>query len=124
MNDIINSRDSLGKTALHLAAANNNPHYEMFHTLLKHPKLNPNLTQTESGWTVMHQCLYSGKLVLALGLLKARPDTDLLVRDKEGIRCLELLNVRLKLCLSVANRWARAVGGICILNLPIIPTYA
>ncbi|KAH9264495.1 hypothetical protein BASA83_012028 [Batrachochytrium salamandrivorans] len=61
--------------------------------LIHSPKLNINLQDLESGYTVLHKCIYHGCLEMAVKILQFRPDADLTIKDKEGYTCLDLLNV-------------------------------
>eukprot|EP00842_Homolaphlyctis_polyrhiza_P001685 jgi/Hompol1/2517/HPOL_000072-RA len=65
--------------------------------LVTSPKTNINLQDLESGSTVLHKCLYNGHLTVALFILRSRPDVDLSIKDKEGLTCLDLLNMTMPL---------------------------
>ncbi|KAI8928109.1 hypothetical protein BC831DRAFT_449843 [Entophlyctis helioformis] len=64
---------------------------------IRSPRLNINLQDLESGYTLLHKALYNGHLALALFMLRSRPDVDLTLKDKEGYTCLDLLNASMKL---------------------------
>ncbi|KAH6563049.1 hypothetical protein BASA62_008794 [Batrachochytrium salamandrivorans] len=64
--------------------------------LIHSPKLNINLQDLESGYTVLHKCIYHGCLEIAVKILQFRPDADLTIKDKEGYTCLDLLNMTTK----------------------------
>ncbi|KAH6601905.1 hypothetical protein BASA61_001655 [Batrachochytrium salamandrivorans] len=64
--------------------------------LIHSPKLNINLQDLESGYTVLHKCIYHGCLEMAVKILQFRPDADLTIKDKEGYTCLDLLNMTTK----------------------------
>ena len=61
----VNARDSLGRTVLHLACATSVDEpaaLEYVKLLLGHPRINPNLADTESRWTPLHRALYAGNI--------------------------------------------------------------
>ena len=61
----VNARDRLGRTVLHLACAtpvDDAAALEYVKLLLGHPRINPNLPDTESRWTPLHRALYAGNL--------------------------------------------------------------
>lgn len=88
----VNQRDHLGRTVLHLAAADSGPRAtELVAILLNHPSINVNLQDAESGWTALHRALYAGNLSIALSLL-SRKDTDIRIKDLEGNTALDVLN--------------------------------
>ena len=60
----VNARDSLGRTALHLASSSLES-IEYVKALLKHPNIDPNLMDSESHWTALHRALYSGNIPAA-----------------------------------------------------------
>ncbi|KAI8903295.1 regulator of chromosome condensation 1/beta-lactamase-inhibitor protein II, partial [Gorgonomyces haynaldii] len=62
---------------------------DCLHKRIENPKTeNINAQDTESGYTAMHHCLYHGKLLNALELLKLQPDLG--IRDREGNTCLDV----------------------------------
>ena len=64
----VNARDSLGRTALHLASSSLES-IEYVRALLKHPNIDPNLMDLESHWTALHRALYSANIPAACVLL-------------------------------------------------------
>lgn len=61
----VNARDSLGRTALHLAVsapASDASALEYVKLLLSHPRIDVNIPDTESRWTPLHRALYEGNL--------------------------------------------------------------
>ena len=60
----VNTRDSLGRTALHLASSSVES-IEYVRALLKHPNIDPNLMDSESHWTALHRALYSANIPAA-----------------------------------------------------------
>jgi ankyrin repeat protein len=60
----VNARDSLGRTALHLASSSLES-IEYVKALLKHPNIDPNLMDSESHWTGLHRALYSANIPAA-----------------------------------------------------------
>ncbi|KAJ3301066.1 hypothetical protein HDU76_005856, partial [Blyttiomyces sp. JEL0837] len=84
-----NERDLNGCSGLHVAVGMGG--LDMVETLLKFGRVDVNLQDLESGWTVMHKALYAGNLTMALMILRMRPNCDLTIRDKEGNTCLDLL---------------------------------
>jgi ankyrin repeat protein len=81
---VINRRDGLGRTALHLAASSLDPKaLEYVQLLLESPNVNINLQDLESGWTALHRALYAGNLVAAR-LLVGHNNCDMTVKDHEG----------------------------------------
>ncbi|KAI8822393.1 uncharacterized protein EV422DRAFT_396866 [Fimicolochytrium jonesii] len=85
----VNKRDTDGNTALHVATSLGN--YEVVETLLESAKVNVNLQDVESGYTPLHRALYDGNIWMALLLLQTRSDCDLMLTDREGNTCLDLL---------------------------------
>lgn len=92
-----NSRDSFGRTVLHLVCSTSpsSPTYsrsfDFLTTLLAHPHINVNITDSESGYTALHRAMWSGNLRAARALLE-RADTDLSVKDAEGLTAMDLYN--------------------------------
>ena len=64
----VNARDSLGRTALHLASSSLES-IEYVKALLKHPNIDPNLMDSESHWTALHRALYSANIPVVCVLL-------------------------------------------------------
>ena len=60
----VNSRDWLGRSVLHLAAASTES-IEYLKVLLKHPAVNVNLADSESQWTPLHRALYHANISAA-----------------------------------------------------------
>ncbi|KAF8810432.1 hypothetical protein BYT27DRAFT_7186506 [Phlegmacium glaucopus] len=86
----VNTRDRLGRTALHLASSSLES-IEYVRALLKHPNIDLNLMDSESHWTALHRALYSANLPAALLLLQ-RPDIDTSLKDLEGYTAFDLYN--------------------------------
>ena len=64
----VNARDSLGRTALHLASSSLES-IEYVRSLLKHPNIDPNLMDSESHWTALHRALYYANIPAACVVL-------------------------------------------------------
>jgi hypothetical protein len=60
----VNSKDWLGRTALHLACISLES-IEYVRALLKHPQVDVNLPDTESHWTPLHRALYFANFSVA-----------------------------------------------------------
>jgi len=60
----VNSKDWLGRTALHLASISVES-IEYVRALLKHPQVDVNLPDTESHWTPLHRALYFANFSVA-----------------------------------------------------------
>ena len=60
----VNARDSMGRTALHLASSSLES-IEYVRALLKHPNIDPNLMDLESHWTALHRALYCANIPAA-----------------------------------------------------------
>lgn len=89
----MNRRDALGRTVLHLLASSDETEGgEYLAALLAHPSVNVNVQDHESGYTALHRALYAGHLRTAITLLR-RADTDVRVRDHEGLTPLDLYNL-------------------------------
>ena len=61
----VNAKDQLGRTVLHLActvSVDEPAALEYVKLLLTHPRINPNLPDTESRWTPLHRALYAGNI--------------------------------------------------------------
>ncbi|WVN86717.1 uncharacterized protein L203_101889 [Cryptococcus depauperatus CBS 7841] len=87
-----NEKDMWGRTVLHLAASSLAPmSYTFFQILLRHPQIQVNNQDTESGYTALHRALYAGNIRAAKDLL-IRHDIDPTVKDMEGIAAYELYN--------------------------------
>ncbi|TXT07152.1 hypothetical protein VHUM_03322 [Vanrija humicola] len=87
-----NERDGLGRTTLHLAASSLTPQaYTFFTILLRSPNLSVNLQDYESGYTALHRALYAGNIRAARDLL-SRSDTDISIKDAEGLTAFDLYN--------------------------------
>lgn len=87
----VNKRDWLGRTPLHLACSAGTEVLDYVRILLRHPAINVNLTDAESGWTALHRSLYAGNLPAAILLLQ-RGDIDISVKDLEGYTAFDLFN--------------------------------
>ena len=86
----VNSRDWLGRTALHLAASSSET-IDYLKALLKHPNINVNIPDVESQWTPLHRALYNANIVGACLLLQ-RSDIDISLKDKEGYTAFDVYN--------------------------------
>ncbi|KAJ9110693.1 hypothetical protein QFC19_001522 [Naganishia cerealis] len=92
-----NARDSFGRTVLHLVCSTSpgSPTYlrsfDFLATLLAHPHINVNIIDSESGYTALHRAMWSGNLRAARALLE-RADTDLGIKDTEGLTAMDLWN--------------------------------
>lgn len=92
-----NSRDAFGRTVLHLVcsasptSAMYSRSFDFLTTLLAHPHINVNVTDSESGYTPLHRAMWSGNLRAARALLE-RADTDLSIKDAEGLTAMDLYN--------------------------------
>ncbi|KAJ2916728.1 hypothetical protein MD484_g3726, partial [Candolleomyces efflorescens] len=86
----VNSRDWLGRSVLHLAAASTES-IEYLKVLLKHPAVNVNLADSESQWTPLHRALYHANISAACLLLQ-RSDIDVDSKDKEGYTAFDVYN--------------------------------
>lgn len=92
-----NARDTFGRTVLHLVCSTSpgSPAYsrsfDFLATLLAHPYINVNITDFESGYTALHRAMWSGNLRAARALLE-RADTDLGIKDTEGLTAMDLWN--------------------------------
>lgn len=64
----VNARDSLGRTALHLASSSLES-IEYVRALLKQPNIDLNLMDSESHWTALHRALYSANIPAACVVL-------------------------------------------------------
>lgn len=64
----VNTKDWLGRTALHLACSSMES-IEYVRALLRHPQINVNLPDTESLWTSLHRALYSANLPAVYALI-------------------------------------------------------
>jgi ankyrin repeat protein len=79
-------------SVLHLAASNLTPQAYTFLTiLLRNQHINVNLQDQESGYTALHRALFVGNIKAARDLL-ARGDTDLSIKDSEGLTAFDLYN--------------------------------
>lgn len=91
----INSRDSLGRTILHLVSYSLDPSSLDYLRLLldTQPRsgINLNLQDIESGWTALHRALWVGNLAGAR-MLVGEERIDLGVKDKEGLTAWDLYN--------------------------------
>lgn len=61
----VNAKDQLGRSVLHLACAASAEEpaaLEFVKLALAHPRINPNLPDTESRWTPLHRALYAGNI--------------------------------------------------------------
>lgn len=79
-------------SVLHIAAATPTQQaYNFFAVLLRNPNLSVNLQDYESGYTALHRALYAGNIRAARDLL-ARSDTDISIKDSEGLTPFDLYN--------------------------------
>jgi hypothetical protein len=77
---------------LHLAcAATDNRAYEFVQCLLRHQQIAVNIQDVENGYTALHRALYAGNVRAARDLL-ARHDTDVGVKDAEGMTAFDVFN--------------------------------
>ncbi|KAF8521208.1 hypothetical protein BU17DRAFT_88097 [Hysterangium stoloniferum] len=89
----VNTRDSLGRTVLHVACSVTEPYALSYvRLLLAHPGINVNVQDVESRWTALHRALYVGN-VSACQLLLRRFDIDTQLRDNEGLTAFDLYNL-------------------------------
>ncbi|KIR59891.1 hypothetical protein I314_04326 [Cryptococcus bacillisporus CA1873] len=87
-----NERDMFGRTVLHLAASSTTPMaYTFFQILLRHPQLQVNLQDQESGYTALHRALFVGNIRAVRDLL-LRNDIDTSIKDAEGMAAYDLYN--------------------------------
>ncbi|TFK37476.1 hypothetical protein BDQ12DRAFT_685375 [Crucibulum laeve] len=86
----VNALDWLGRSALHMACISLE-NIEFVRALLKHPNIDVNLPDMESGWTPLHRALYHSNFPAALLLLQ-RSDTDASLKDLEGYTAFDLYN--------------------------------
>ncbi|KAL1759711.1 hypothetical protein FB107DRAFT_204512 [Schizophyllum commune] len=98
----VNKRDWLGRTPLHLACSAGLDALDYVRILLRHPAINGNLTDAESGWTALHRALYAGNLPAAILLLQ-RGDIDISVKDLEGYTAFDLFNATVEGTKPVPN---------------------
>lgn len=79
-------------SVLHLAASSTTPMaYTFFQILLRHPQLQVNLQDQESGYTALHRALFVGNIRAARDLL-LRNDIDTSIKDAEGMAAYDLYN--------------------------------
>ncbi|KAG0300673.1 hypothetical protein BGZ98_008987 [Dissophora globulifera] len=81
MLDDVNHKDLDGRTALHRAVATND--LDLVAALLRHPKLDVNAKDLESGWTALHRALYLGHLRIAMLLIQHK-DINLTIEAARG----------------------------------------
>lgn len=88
-----NGKDELGKTVLHLicSTADDPRSYDFLAVLLNHPYIQVNIQDQESGWTALHRALWVGNLRAARDLM-VRADTDIGIKDSEGLTAFDLYN--------------------------------
>lgn len=65
--------------------------YTFFQILLRHPQLQVNLQDQESGYTALHRALFVGNIRVARDLL-LRNDIDTSIKDAEGMAAYDLYN--------------------------------
>lgn len=65
--------------------------YTFFQILLRHPQLQVNLQDQESGYTALHRALFVGNIRAARDLL-LRNDIDTSIKDAEGMAAYDLYN--------------------------------
>lgn len=79
-------------SVLHLAASSTTPiAYTFFQILLRHPQLQVNLQDQESGYTALHRALFVGNIRAVRNLL-LRNDIDTSIKDAEGMAAYDLYN--------------------------------
>ncbi|KAL1740739.1 regulator of chromosome condensation 1/beta-lactamase-inhibitor protein II, partial [Schizophyllum fasciatum] len=107
----VNKRDWLGRTVLHLACSARLEALDYVRMLLRHPAINVNLADAESGWTALHRALgwtalhralYAGNLPAAILLLQ-RSDIDSTIKDLEGYTAFDLFNATVEGTKPVPN---------------------
>ncbi|KAG0320049.1 hypothetical protein BGZ99_004700 [Dissophora globulifera] len=81
MLDDVNHKDLDGRTPLHRAVATND--LDSVAALLRHPKLDVNAKDLESGWTALHRALYLGHLRIAMLLIQHK-DINLTIEAARG----------------------------------------
>lgn len=90
--DVVNARDPMGRTVLHLVCSSADPgSLPYLQMLLAHPLINVNAQDTESHWTPLHRCLWYGNLHAAV-MLAGRTDIDLHLKDWDGYTPFDLYN--------------------------------
>ncbi|MBW0477451.1 hypothetical protein O181_017166 [Austropuccinia psidii MF-1] len=91
---LINRKDILGRTLLHKLATSENESEAMswLGILSKHPLLQPNITDHESGWTPLHRALYHGNLRFAKALI-SELGCELSIKDHEGLSAFDLYSL-------------------------------
>ena len=114
----VNKRDWLARTPLHLVCSAGLDALDYVRILLRHPAINVNLTDAESGWTALHRALYAGNLPAAYVLsqyliarvlthlsilLLQRSDINISVRDLEGYTAFDLFNATVEGTKPVPN---------------------
>jgi inhibitor of Bruton tyrosine kinase len=88
-----NERDAFGRTVLHLVCScpQDPRSFDFLYALLSLPTINVNVQDAESGWTALHRAMWCGNLRAAKELL-SRSDTDLGIKDAEGLTAMDLYN--------------------------------
>ncbi|KAK1230240.1 hypothetical protein PQX77_006668 [Marasmius sp. AFHP31] len=107
----VNSRDSFGRTVLHLACSSTEASsVEYVRLLLKCPGINVNTLDGESQWTPLHRAMYVGNLGVALLLLQ-HPTTDPSIKDLEGFTAFDLYNSTVEGTKPESNALSSDSGG-------------
>ncbi|KAG8854823.1 hypothetical protein FRB96_007352 [Tulasnella sp. 330] len=90
--DVVNARDPMGRTVLHLICSSTDPgSLPYLQMLLAHPLINVNAQDVESHWTPLHRCLWYGNLHAAV-MLAGRTDVNLRLKDRDGYTPFDLYN--------------------------------
>ncbi|KAF8934025.1 hypothetical protein EDD21DRAFT_366830 [Dissophora ornata] len=95
--DDVNCKDLDGRTPLHRAVVTNN--LDQVRTLLKHPKIDVNLKDLESGWTALHRALYLGHLRIAILLIQHK-DINMAIEDKDRNTAVDICQATLPVSLK------------------------
>ncbi|KAI1315854.1 hypothetical protein EDD11_000289 [Mortierella claussenii] len=88
----VSKKDDFGVSPLHRAVATNN--IELVQRLLRHPKVDVNDKDLESGWTALHRALYLGHLRIALLLIQHK-DINMTIEDKDRNTAVDLCQATL-----------------------------
>ncbi|KAG8984218.1 hypothetical protein FRB94_006226 [Tulasnella sp. JGI-2019a] len=105
--DIVNARDSMGRTVLHLVCSSTDPgSLPYLQMLLAHPLVKVNTQDVESHWTPLHRALWAGNIHAAVALAR-QTDIDLRLKDWDGYTPFDLYNESVK---GTAPTIARGAG--------------